>query len=163
MNFCQNGELGRTSSQKNSYEDQVTLNGVLGTVLLCFRCQIVTYPCLLVDADDEGWVPLGGALHPVHAQPLAQQQAGGGEQDALGRRLVTPGPHLALWPRAHSQPRGLRLPFLKIGSCVKTSLFVLKLVKISIFWGSQSTQYCCWPLFLQIGSFVPLLPHNCSR
>ena len=95
-----------------------------------------TYPGLLVDAPYEGWVPLRGPLHPVHAEALSQQETGRGEQDALGgglndslmtacmtavtAYLLAPGPHLALRPRAHGQPRGGRVPFLKIMHLVKT-------------------------------------------
>ena len=69
-------------------------------------------PAGLVVGDDEGWVPLGGSLHPVHGQPLPEEDWGGGEEEPLGRSLLQPASHLSLSPGSDSQPRQWGVPVL---------------------------------------------------
>ena len=97
-----------TTTPKNHFSNFIT-------VKICLKLVAgwATYPGVLVVSDDEGWVPLRGALHPVHAQPLAQQLARHGEQQPLRRRVLGPLPHLGLGPGAHRQPGGRGVPLLQ--------------------------------------------------
>ena len=69
-------------------------------------------PCLLVVADDEGGVPLGGSLHPVDGESLPHQDGGSVEQEPLGLALLHPSPHLRLAPPGHRQARQGGVPLL---------------------------------------------------
>ena len=70
-------------------------------------------PGLLVVADDEGGVPLRGALHPIDGEPLPHQDGGSVEQEPLGLALLHPPPHLGLAPPGHRQPRQGGVPLLQ--------------------------------------------------
>lgn len=60
--------------------------------------------CLLVVPDDDGGVPLRGALHPIHLDPVADEVLVLGVQDVLTLPLLGPPADRTLAPVAHGQP-----------------------------------------------------------
>lgn len=110
-------------------------------------------------ANDEGRVPLSGALHPVDGDALPHQDGRGGEQDALGRRLLHPPPHLALAAVAQRQPGNAGVPFLQNTPLkyyeLKVNMKTLSLTVID-FKCEYSWNMSLWSLRNSTGSFLLL-------
>lgn len=89
------------------------------------RLMTTTYPCSFIVADDNRRVPLRGALGPVHFNPVAHQNAGGGEEDALAVLLFGPTSDGRPQFGVVTHPRQSGVPFLQQKGLLMDGRFII--------------------------------------